>query len=204
MKADIHPQYVEATVICSCGNTFQTRSTKSELRVDLCSNCHPFYTGKQKLIDTGGRLERFKQKLATAETAEKSTKKKQVRVARNSMSLDPKVIKARADRAAAEAKKQADDRKAAEAAEKKAREEAAVAAAEAKKAAAEAPAEAAADVVTEASAPAEMVAEGAPVAEAEAVVEAPAEEAAAAPVAEETAEAAPADDAEATEATEES
>lgn len=177
MKADIHPQYVEATVICSCGNTFQTRSTKSELRVDLCSNCHPFYTGKQKLIDTGGRLERFKQKLATAETAEKSTKKKQVRVARNSMSLDPKVIKARADRAAAEAKKQADDRKAAEAVEKKAREEAAVAAAEAKKVAALAPAEPAADVVTEASAPAEMVAEGAPVAEA--AVEAPTEEAAA-------------------------
>ena len=58
MKQGIHPEYVLATVHCSCGNTFQTRSTKSELRVEICSNCHPFYTGKQKLVDTGGRVER--------------------------------------------------------------------------------------------------------------------------------------------------
>ena len=64
MKADIHPTYAEATVKCSCGNTFTTRSTKPELHVELCNECHPFYTGKQKLVDTGGRVERFQRKLA--------------------------------------------------------------------------------------------------------------------------------------------
>jgi large subunit ribosomal protein L31 len=64
MKQDIHPDYVVATVHCSCGNTFTTRSTKSELRVEICSNCHPFYTGKQKLVDTGGRVERFQRRYA--------------------------------------------------------------------------------------------------------------------------------------------
>ncbi|MDD9371975.1 MAG: 50S ribosomal protein L31 [Acidimicrobiales bacterium] len=62
MKAGIHPQYAEATVVCSCGNTFKTRSTSSELRVELCSECHPFYTGKQKLVDTGGRIDRFERR----------------------------------------------------------------------------------------------------------------------------------------------
>jgi large subunit ribosomal protein L31 len=62
MKKDIHPQYEEATVRCSCGNTFTTRSTKKELHVELCSQCHPFYTGKQKLVDSGGRVERFKRR----------------------------------------------------------------------------------------------------------------------------------------------
>jgi large subunit ribosomal protein L31 len=62
MKADIHPDYVVATVRCSCGNTFVTRSTKSELTSELCSECHPFYTGKQKLVDTGGRVERFERR----------------------------------------------------------------------------------------------------------------------------------------------
>jgi large subunit ribosomal protein L31 len=64
MKQGIHPEYVEATVRCSCGNTFQTRSTVPELRVEICSNCHPFYTGKQKLLDTGGRVERFQRRYA--------------------------------------------------------------------------------------------------------------------------------------------
>jgi len=64
MKQDIHPEYVVATVHCSCGNTFQTRSTRSELRVEICSNCHPFYTGKQKLVDAGGRVERFQRRYA--------------------------------------------------------------------------------------------------------------------------------------------
>jgi large subunit ribosomal protein L31 len=64
MKQGIHPTYQIATVHCACGNTFQTRSTKSELRVEVCSNCHPFYTGKQKLLDTGGRVERFQKKYA--------------------------------------------------------------------------------------------------------------------------------------------
>ena len=62
MKTGIHPDYVECTVQCSCGNTFITRSTVPELRVELCSECHPFYTGKQKLVDTGGRVERFQRR----------------------------------------------------------------------------------------------------------------------------------------------
>src|SRR3954462_3677947 len=66
MKTDIHPEYVLATVTCSCGNTFGTRSTKPELHVEICSNCHPFYTGKQKLLDTGGRVERFQRRLERA------------------------------------------------------------------------------------------------------------------------------------------
>jgi large subunit ribosomal protein L31 len=64
MKQGIHPDYVVATVHCSCGNTFSTRSTRSDLRVEICSNCHPFYTGKQKLVDTGGRVERFQRRYA--------------------------------------------------------------------------------------------------------------------------------------------
>ena len=64
MKKDIHPSYVISRVTCSCGNSFTTRSTASELHVELCSQCHPFYTGKQKLVDTGGRVERFQRKYA--------------------------------------------------------------------------------------------------------------------------------------------
>ena len=59
MKEGIHPEYVEATVHCACGNTFTTRSTKANLRVDLCAKCHPFFTGDQRLVDTGGQVERF-------------------------------------------------------------------------------------------------------------------------------------------------
>jgi large subunit ribosomal protein L31 len=62
MKQGIHPEYVTATVRCSCGNTFTTRSTKPEIHVEICSACHPFYTGKQKLVDTGGRVERFQRR----------------------------------------------------------------------------------------------------------------------------------------------
>jgi len=62
MKQGIHPEYKVATVRYSCGETFTTRSTQSELRVDICSKCHPFYTGKQKLVDAGGRVERFERR----------------------------------------------------------------------------------------------------------------------------------------------
>lgn len=62
MKTGIHPDYVVATVRCSCGNTFVTRSTKAELHVELCNECHPFFTGRQKLVDTGGRVERFERR----------------------------------------------------------------------------------------------------------------------------------------------
>ena len=64
MKSDIHPSYVDSTVRCSCGNTFTTRSTKPELHVELCNECHPFFTGKQKLVDSGGRVERFQRRYA--------------------------------------------------------------------------------------------------------------------------------------------
>ena len=63
MKPEIHPAYQEIKVVCSCGNTFETRSTlNKELHLDVCSACHPFYTGKQKIIDSGGRVDKFKQK----------------------------------------------------------------------------------------------------------------------------------------------
>jgi large subunit ribosomal protein L31 len=64
MKQGIHPEYVEAHVRCTCGNEFTTRSTKPELHVEICSECHPFYTGRQKLVDTGGRVERFQRRAA--------------------------------------------------------------------------------------------------------------------------------------------
>lgn len=62
MKKDIHPKYQEAKVICACGNTFTTGSTKPELRVEVCSECHPFFTGKQKFAEAGGRVEKFNRK----------------------------------------------------------------------------------------------------------------------------------------------
>jgi len=62
MKEKIHPQYKEAKVICACGETFITRSTKPLIKVDICSKCHPFYTGKQKIVDTEGRVEKFMRK----------------------------------------------------------------------------------------------------------------------------------------------
>ena len=64
MKEGIHPAYKEATITCVCGNVIKTRSTKQEMRTDICSQCHPFMTGKQKIIDTQGRVERFKKKYA--------------------------------------------------------------------------------------------------------------------------------------------
>ena len=62
MKPDFHPEYVDATVRCACGNTFETRSTKKEIRVEVCSRCHPFFTGEQRIVDTEGRVERFKRR----------------------------------------------------------------------------------------------------------------------------------------------
>ena len=62
MKAGIHPEYIDTTISCACGEVIQTRSTKPNIRVEVCSKCHPFYTGKQKLMDTAGRVERFQRK----------------------------------------------------------------------------------------------------------------------------------------------
>ena len=66
MKTGIHPEYVQSTVTCSCGNSFVTRSTEAELHVELCDQCHPFYTGKQRMVDSGGRVERFRKRYAKA------------------------------------------------------------------------------------------------------------------------------------------
>ena len=66
MKEGIHPKYMDCTVRCSCGNTFQTRSTKPELKIDICNECHPFFTGQQKFVDTGGRVQRFANKFGSA------------------------------------------------------------------------------------------------------------------------------------------
>ena len=138
MKAEIHPEYVECTVRCSCGNTFTTRSTKSELRIDICNACHPFYTGNQKLIDTGGRVQRFTDRFGSAReaVAAREAAKKAERAAKVA--------------AAEEARKAAKEAKAARKAENaakyaaKAEAESAKAAAAAEAAAAEAPAEEAA------------------------------------------------------------
>ncbi len=62
MKADIHPEYVDAVVHCACGNTFETRATKPDLHVEVCSACHPYFTGEQRIVDTAGRVERFKRR----------------------------------------------------------------------------------------------------------------------------------------------
>jgi len=62
MKTGIHPEYQDATVHCSCGNTFQTRSTRPMMRIDVCSNCHPFYTGTQRIVDAAGQVERFRRR----------------------------------------------------------------------------------------------------------------------------------------------
>ena len=87
MKAGIHPNYQDATVVCACGNTFQTRSTRSTLRVDLCNVCHPFYTGEQRIVDTAGQVERFMKKVETATTNSRPSKR-QLRIGQKSARLD--------------------------------------------------------------------------------------------------------------------
>jgi len=116
VKPGIHPEYVEATVHCSCGNTFTTRSTSPKLSVELCSECHPFYTGKQKFVDTGGRVQRFSDKFgnAAAQTLEREKAEKAARV--------------KASEEAAAVAKAARDAKEAEKAEKAAKVEKATAA----------------------------------------------------------------------------
>jgi large subunit ribosomal protein L31 len=80
MKSSIHPNYVDATVTCSCGNTFQTRSTRPELRTDLCSVCHPFYTGEQRIVDSAGQVERFTRRMEAAQASGGRTSKRQRRL----------------------------------------------------------------------------------------------------------------------------
>ena len=128
MKQGIHPEYVECTVRCSCGNVFKTRSTKSEITVELCNECHPFYTGQQKFVDTGGRVQRFADKFGGAAAAQLK-KAEEAKAAKAAKAAEAEAAR----KAAAEAK----------AAEKAKRAE--KFAAEAAKKAAEAPAEAPAE-----------------------------------------------------------
>ena len=125
MKQGMHPNYVECTVRCTCGNTWTTRATKSEMTIDLCDKCHPFYTGQQKLVDTGGRVQRFADKFGGAAAAQ--LKKAE----------EDKAAKAAKAAEAEAARKAAAEAKAAEKAKR-----AAKFAEEAAKQAAEAPAEA--------------------------------------------------------------
>jgi large subunit ribosomal protein L31 len=76
MKAGIHPKYVEATVTCVCGNSFETKSTIGDMKLEICSKCHPFFTGTQKIVDTAGRVERFQRKYAGLEAGATATTKK--------------------------------------------------------------------------------------------------------------------------------
>ena len=116
MKQGIHPNYVECTVRCTCGNTFVTKSTKSELKVDICSACHPFFTGTQKLIDTGGRVQRFADKYGSAKdlVAQREAAKKAAKAAKTAEAEAAKKAEreakaaAKAERAAAYAAKAAE------------------------------------------------------------------------------------------------
>lgn len=101
MKKGIHPDYVESTVVCSCGNTFKTRSTSPELRVELCSQCHPFYTGKQKFVDAGGRVQRFADKFGKA--AEKAAEREAAEKAARQKAHEDSLKAAREAKAAKEA-----------------------------------------------------------------------------------------------------
>ena len=116
MKQGIHPEYVECKVRCSCGNTWTTRSTKSEMRVDLCDKCHPFYTGTQKLVDTGGRVQRFADKFGGAAAAQLK-KAEEAKAARAAKAAEEAAAKkaAKEAKAAEKAKRAAEFAKKAEA-----------------------------------------------------------------------------------------
>ena len=133
MKQGIHPNYVECTVRCTCGNTWVTRSTKSEMTLDLCDKCHPFYTGQQKLVDTGGRVQRFADKFGGAAAAQLK-KAEEAKAAKAAKAAEAEAAR----KAAAEAKAAAKAKRAAEYAAKA--EAKAAAAAEAEAPAEEAPA----------------------------------------------------------------
>ena len=136
MKQGIHPNYVECTVRCTCGNTWVTRSTKSEMTLDLCDKCHPFYTGTQKLVDTGGRVQRFADKFGGAAAAQLK-KAEEAKAAKAAKAAEAEAAR----KAAAEAKAAAKAKRAAEYAAKAEAEAAkAAAAAETEAPAEEAPA----------------------------------------------------------------
>jgi large subunit ribosomal protein L31 len=129
MKAGIHPTYQEATVVCACGNSWQTRSTKQNMRIDLCNVCHPFYTGEQRIVDTAGQVERFLKKVETASTNARPSKR-QLRMGQKSARAEEDRRRAEEAQKAAAAERAA-ARKAARDAQAQARAEAQAAAPEA-------------------------------------------------------------------------
>ena len=116
MKPGIHPEYMECTVRCSCGNTFVTHATVPEIRVELCNECHPFYTGQQKFVDTGGRVQRFADKFGGAAAAQLK-KAEEAKAARAAKAAEEAAAKkaAREAKAAEKAKRAAEYAKKAEA-----------------------------------------------------------------------------------------
>ena len=136
MKPGIHPDYVECTVRCSCGNTFKTHSTVPEIRVELCNECHPFYTGQQKFVDTGGRVQRFADKFGGA--AQAALEREAAKKAERQKAAEEAAAKKAAEREAKAAEKAKRAAKYEAEAAKRAEEEAAKAPVEE---AAEAPAE---------------------------------------------------------------
>jgi len=94
MKAKIHPEYVTSLVHCACGNSFETRSTKPDLHVEICSNCHPFFTGQQRIVDTAGRVERFAKRLEKSAAVKATAKPKKPR--KTLIEIDPAVAQAAA------------------------------------------------------------------------------------------------------------
>ncbi|HQE69696.1 MAG TPA: 50S ribosomal protein L31 [Atopobiaceae bacterium] len=104
MKQGIHPPYMECVVRCSCGNTWVTRATKPEMRLDLCDKCHPFYTGTQKLVDTGGRVQRFADKFGSAAQArlDAAAAAKAAEKARRAAEFDKRAAEAPVEEAPAE------------------------------------------------------------------------------------------------------
>ena len=120
MKPDIHPNYMECTVTCSCGNTFKTRATKPEIRIEICNECHPFYTGQQKFVDTGGRVQRFADKFGSAKqlVAQREAAAKAAKAAANAQAEAKKAAEREAKAAAKAARAAQYEAKAAEEAAK--------------------------------------------------------------------------------------
>jgi large subunit ribosomal protein L31 len=99
MKPKIHPKYVESTITCACGNVVKTRSTRPKMNVDLCSACHPFFTGKQKLVDTAGRVEKFRRKYGDVVPTKPTKAAKTAPAAKTTKAAKPKTAKPKAAKA---------------------------------------------------------------------------------------------------------
>ena len=102
MKPEIHPEYVDAVIRCACGNSWTTRSTKAEMRIEVCSNCHPFFTGEQRIVDTAGRVERFRRRYAGAEQRQREQQEREAQAAATTATAEATDATAAAEQADAE------------------------------------------------------------------------------------------------------